>query len=174
MVGLVRESADDVVSDQPTGDQHEEADDHKPPADARERLPPLSARQVDRQRVKREDGHEEPDAQDPRQPHAVLRGVELVRAHDRDRAGVGRELREGLTGQAELLPDLLHQREHVERDDPVPGRDPVAGLVLEHVDELLVREVARLDEARLEPRLREQELDPLGRRLAHRRGGRVR
>ena len=49
---------------------------------------------------------------------------------------------------------------------PLPVEMPKPGLVLEHLDELLLRGRARSDEELLESRLREQELDALGGRFA--------
>ena len=72
----------------------------------------------------------------------------------------------------ELGPDLRHQLAQVQRDDPVAGRDPVAGLVLEHVDELLLRRRAGLDEDLLHARRLQQPLHTVRNGLP--RGGRDR
>jgi hypothetical protein len=60
----------------------------------------------------------------------------------------------------------------VERDFAVAGRDPVSGLVLEHVDEFLVSDRARIDDEVLHAGAPEQEGDALRRRLLERAGER--
>ena len=79
------------------------------------------------------------------------------------------DLGERAGGKPELRADLSDELAQVERDDPVCRIDAVPGLVLEHVHELVVRHRARLDEARLHPWPRQQEVDALRGRLAQRR-----
>ena len=100
--------------------------------------------------------------------HALLHGTELVGRHQRDHAGVRRDLVEPLLRHAEVRSELDDELVEVERDRALAGRDPVAGLVLQHVHELLLRARARLDEELLDLRPGEQRLDRVRGRLAQR------
>ena len=166
--GLVpggRERAGDVVAQQGPDDEDEEPDERESDPRVAQGLAPGAAREPDRKPVEGEHEDEQPDTQDVDGPDAVLRERELVGLHQRDVAGGRRQLRERALREAELRPDLDDHLVHVERDDSVAGRDAVAGLVLEHVDELLVGDGARLDEELLHARPLQEPLHALRGRL---------
>ena len=66
------------------------------------------------------------------------------------------------------VPSCCDQLAEVERHLAVAGRDPVARLVLDHVDELLLRQRAGVDPELLDARRVEQAVDRVGRGLAQR------
>ena len=66
------------------------------------------------------------------------------------------------SGSPSSVPISRHELAEVQRDDPVAGRDAVAGLVLEHVDELLLGRRVGVDPELLDARRLEQALDAVG------------
>ena len=68
----------------------------------------------------------------------VLGGLELVRLHDLDAAGVGTKLLRDLTDDRDPLPQLDHERLQIEHDGAVLGAQR-ADVVIEDVDQLRVR-----------------------------------
>ena len=168
------ERVDGDVAGHPAHDEDEETDEHEREADVPQCLPALTARQVDRERVHREHQDQQRGAEDAHALHGGLGRGELVGAHDRDHPGVRGDLRHRGGRQPELGPDLGHERAQVQRHDAVAGRDPVARLVLEHVDELLLRDRIGVDPELLHAWRLEQPLDAVRGGLAQRGGGGLR
>ena len=133
-----------------------------------------AAREVDRKRVQGEHEHQQRGAEDPDRPDAGLGGRELVRAHDGDHPGVGRDPGQGRVWQPELGAELGHELAQVHRDDAFAGRDAVTRRVLEHVDELLLRGRVGVDPQLLHARRVEQAADRGRGGLPQRRGQRRR
>ena len=150
--------------------EHEQPHQREPQAGIAQRRPPGAAREPDRNSVQDEHRHEEPRAEDADALDAGLRGRELVRAHQRDRPRLVRQLGEGILRDPELGTDLDDELVQVERDVAAARGDAVPGLVLEHVDELLVGDRAHANEELLDPRPRERTGHGSCRRLLERAG----
>ena len=141
-------------------------------ADVAERHASLPAGEEDRQSVEEEHEDEQPRAPDVDRLDARLGGRQLVRLHQRDRPGGVRQLCERAGRKPERGSDLDEQLVEIERNHAVAGRDAVPGLVLEHVDQLLVSDRAGGDEGLLDARALEEKLDALRRGRLERAGDR--
>ena len=159
------ERIDGVITSDASEDQHEQADDHKRPADVAECLAPDAAGEIDRDSEHDQHEHEQPDAQHPRRTDACLNVRKLIGLHHCDHACVRRNPCEHTRRQPELRSELLEQLAEVESDIAVSGRGSGDGLVLDDVHELLVRRRAGSDEQLLSPRPSEQQLHRVGCRL---------
>ena len=171
--GLVaggRERRHEVVAEQVPDDEHEKPHEREPDSRVAQGRPPGSAREPDRDPVEREHGDEQPGAERAHGLDAGLGGGELVRLHERDRPGLGRQLGERILREPELGAELEDQLVQVEGDDAVAGGDAVAGLVLQHVHELLVGDRAGVDEQLFDAWPPEQGGHALRRRLRERAG----
>ena len=166
LAGGLGQRIDDVVAGEAPQRQREDADDDDRPADIPKRLPSAAAGKVDRERVQPEHQDDEEAADHVHELHALLRRAELIGRHQVDHAGFRRKLVQPLLRDAEGGSELDDQLVEVDRDLAVAGRDPVSGLVLEHVHELLLRSRARFDEELLDLRPVEQRLDRVRGRLA--------
>ena len=128
---------------------HGVAEDRRSPASARRagrdeadavrahRLAPPAGRDEQRDREQQQRQRDEHDRQRAQDAQAVLRGVELVRAQDRDLGRVGGQARGHPSADADARLRLLEQRLEVEHHDAAVGRDHGAA-ALEHPEQQLV------------------------------------
>ena len=150
---VVRQRVDDTVPGDLPHDEQEHADDDERRADVSQRLSAPPLRDVDGEREQYEDGKREEDRERAQDLDALLRGIELVRVHDHDLAGVGPEPLLETPAEADLVAELLDQRPEVEHDVAVRRRQAVR-MAVDDGDQLLVSPAVRLLPEGLDARTR--------------------